>query len=215
MATTPRNIRFDDDLYKEIKALVKYPFSAAYHIQEACRQYLESKADPVKIDSSTIPAFVKPKKFVEVAPDCDEEFDQIWAIYGRKGNKKTSRAKYSKLSAANKEAILKTIHDYVISTPDKQYRKNLETYINQECWNDEVIPNAENNRPNQPRRSSVVDRAHAAADERERARQARANDGPAMAEIAGDIRPSAQQPVRGDDTGQLGTTLDGTYRRTD
>ena len=75
--------------------------------------------------------------------------------------------------------------------------------------------NENNQRPNQPRRSSVVDRAHAAADERERARQARENDGPAMAEIAGDIRPSAQQPIRGDDTRELGTTLDGTYRRTD
>ena len=61
MATTPRNIRFDDDLYKEIKAISKRPLTAAYHIQEACRQYLESKAEPVNLDSSTIPAFVKPK----------------------------------------------------------------------------------------------------------------------------------------------------------
>ena len=28
---------------------------------------------------------------------------------------------------------------YVQSTPDKQFRKNLEGYINQECWNDEIL----------------------------------------------------------------------------
>ena len=47
MATHPVNIRFDNDLYKEMKGLAKYPLSTAYHIQEACRQYLKQFDKPV------------------------------------------------------------------------------------------------------------------------------------------------------------------------
>lgn len=39
-----------------------------------------------------------------------------------------------------REKALTYIPAYVKSTPDKQYRKNFETFLNQECWNDE-LPN--------------------------------------------------------------------------
>ena len=132
MATTPRNIRFDDDLYKEIKAISKRPLTAAYHIQEACRQYLETKTQPVKS--------VKPEKPSGlIDDDLSDLFDQVWDVYGKKGNKKTSKSKYLKLSEANRDLMAHHILRYINSTPDKQYRKNLETYINQECWNDEIV----------------------------------------------------------------------------
>lgn len=129
MATTPRNIRFDDDLYKEIKAISKRPLTAAYHIQEACRQYLKQNGKPV-VTSNNVPIIKKVD---------DDQFEGIWIAYGKKGNKKTSKAKFNKLDIAVKHLIYDHIPNYVLSTPDKQYRKNLETYINQECWNDEIV----------------------------------------------------------------------------
>lgn len=80
--------------------------------------------------------------------DCEEldlvckneiTFDDVWVIYEKKGNKKTSERKWSKLKNSCREAALRHIPLYVESTPDKQYRKNFETYINQEAWNDEII----------------------------------------------------------------------------
>lgn len=65
-------------------------------------------------------------------------FENIWTLYGKKGNKKTSERKWSKLSAMAKEKAFSYIPAYVESTPDKQYRKNLETFLNQEVWNDEL-----------------------------------------------------------------------------
>jgi hypothetical protein len=69
----------------------------------------------------------------------DFGFETVWEIYGRKGNKKTSQKKWANLKNHCREAALSHIPLYVESTPDKQYRKNFETYLNQECWNDEII----------------------------------------------------------------------------
>ena len=68
-------------------------------------------------------------------------FENVWEQYGKKGNRKTSEAKWVRLSNTNKALALKHIAEYVKATPDKQYRKNLETYINQEVWNDTIMPN--------------------------------------------------------------------------
>lgn len=65
-------------------------------------------------------------------------FEKIWELYERKGNKKTSERKWAKLPDITKQKIFAHIPKYVSSTPDKQYRKNFETYLNQEAWNDEV-----------------------------------------------------------------------------
>ncbi|OJV89791.1 MAG: hypothetical protein BGO34_01560 [Bacteroidia bacterium 44-10] len=68
-------------------------------------------------------------------------FENVWEQYGKKGNRKTSEAKWGRLSNPNKALALKHIPEYVKATPDKQYRKNFETYINQEVWNDNVLSN--------------------------------------------------------------------------
>lgn len=68
-------------------------------------------------------------------------FDNIWSLYGKKGNKKTSERKWGKLSTTAKEKAMAYILAYVEATPDKQYRKNFETFLNQECWNDELPSN--------------------------------------------------------------------------
>jgi uncharacterized protein YdaU (DUF1376 family) len=72
-------------------------------------------------------------------------FENVWAMYGRKGNKKTSMKKWSKLENHCKLAALKHIPEYVKATSkDIQYRKNFETYINQEAWNDIIISDKSN-----------------------------------------------------------------------
>lgn len=68
-------------------------------------------------------------------------FENVWEQYGKKGNRKTSEAKWGRLSNPNKALALKHIPEYVKATPDKQYRKHFETYINQEVWNDNVLSN--------------------------------------------------------------------------
>ncbi len=74
---------------------------------------------------------------VEVIDELD--FENVWAIYGKKGNKKTSRRKWDNLPQKTKLTALGHIPRYVAATPDLIYRKNFETYINQEVWNDKIV----------------------------------------------------------------------------
>lgn len=69
---------------------------------------------------------------------CDYYFENIWNLYERKGNKKTSSEKWKRLPESSKKLAVAYIPSYVASTPDKQYRKNFETFLNQETWNDEL-----------------------------------------------------------------------------
>ena len=69
----------------------------------------------------------------------DEQFELFWNTYNKKVGRPICEKKWSKLSQADKEKIFDHLRKYIPSTPDQQYRKNPSTYLNQECWNDEVI----------------------------------------------------------------------------
>jgi len=164
MTSRIRSVRLEDDIYNALKKMSERPYTPSWHIQEALRQYLAGKT---------------PKK--EVAPrkpkaEEDHEFEQIWELYERKGSKKTSKARFAKLGRKTRELIYNHLPAYLLSTPDKKYRKDFERYISNECWNDEVITN-ENSQSNTSGRPTKRDIAN---DQRER--------------DAATIRQSLQQP---------------------
>ena len=68
-------------------------------------------------------------------------FDEFWSIYERKGNKMQSMKAWRKLkpSIELQLQIYDAARIYVQATPDKQYRKDASTWLNNQCWNDEVI----------------------------------------------------------------------------
>ena len=71
----------------------------------------------------------------------DLSFEHVWNLYQKKrGDKAKPKKKWEKLSVADRQAALRHIPLYVASTPDKQYRKDFGTYINNSSWNDEIIP---------------------------------------------------------------------------
>jgi hypothetical protein len=80
----------------------------------------------------------KTKDTGDKSPD---DFENAWTLYQKKGNRKTSLAKWIKLSNDQKALALQKIPAYVKSTPDSKFRKNFESWINQECWNDEILTN--------------------------------------------------------------------------
>lgn len=66
-------------------------------------------------------------------------FEKLWDMYQKKvGDKRKLLKKWSALKESEREAIMKHVPMYVESTPDKKYRKNLETYLNNRSWNDEI-----------------------------------------------------------------------------
>lgn len=73
------------------------------------------------------------KVSVEVWPN----FEDFWDAYDKKVGRPKSEKKWEKLDQKTKEKIMQDIPLYKQQQPDKQYRKNPETYLNNEGWNDE------------------------------------------------------------------------------
>ena len=71
--------------------------------------------------------------------DTETEFNLFWNLYDKKaGVKSKLLKKWAKLKQSEKDKIFETLPKYVAST-EKKYRKNPETYLNNEAWNDEII----------------------------------------------------------------------------
>ena len=68
----------------------------------------------------------------------DEGFEEFWNRYDKKTDHKKAITKWRTLKEADKKKILETVDAYVLAHPDKQYRKMPTTYLNGECWNDEL-----------------------------------------------------------------------------
>ena len=90
---------------------------------------------------------------VEIYPS----FDDWWDLYAKKSsNKKGCLRKWKKFSQKTKEAIILHSEQYIKSTSDVQYRKNAETYLNQEHWNNEIlIVNAKDNESRENRQQGL------------------------------------------------------------
>jgi len=81
----------------------------------------------------------------EKSPQCIEildayDFEILWELYDKKiGNKEKLKKKWDKLSQTEKEDVFIYIPKYKKHNPEKKYRKNLETFLNNKSWNDEII----------------------------------------------------------------------------
>ena len=67
-------------------------------------------------------------------------FEDFWKDYDKKvGKIEKIRPKWEKLKDSEREEIKSFIPKYKISQPKKKFRKNPETFLNNESWKDEII----------------------------------------------------------------------------
>lgn len=69
----------------------------------------------------------------------DGGFSIFWELYEKKVGRPKCEKLWSKLSTKEKEECLAYIPLYKQAQPDKQYRKNPETFLRNKSWNDELI----------------------------------------------------------------------------
>ena len=68
------------------------------------------------------------------------DFDWFWNEYDKKvGDKQKLKKKWNKLTDIERQNAMNYIDLYKQSVPDKQFRKNPETFLNNKSWNDEII----------------------------------------------------------------------------
>jgi hypothetical protein len=67
------------------------------------------------------------------------EFEVFWNLYDKKVSVSKCTPKWHKLTLEKQKAAIAYIPKYKLSQPDKKFRKNPETFLNNESWNDEII----------------------------------------------------------------------------
>lgn len=77
-------------------------------------------------------------------------FEIAWNLYQKKvGSRANLNKKWNSMSKKDRKAATEYIPLYVLATPDKQYRKNFQTFLNQRSWEDEIITNVHGVAPSQ------------------------------------------------------------------
>ena len=72
--------------------------------------------------------------------DINVDFEFFWNEYDKKvGVKEKLKKKWDKLTDEERQNAMNYIDLYKKSVPDKQFRKNPETFLNNKSWNDEII----------------------------------------------------------------------------
>lgn len=92
---------------------------------------------PIKLPTTKEGKENKEREEIEIYPS----FSDFWDLYDKKTDKPKSLAKWNKLTQAVKLQIIDYLPRYKLSQPDKQYRKNPVTFLNNESWNNELIIN--------------------------------------------------------------------------
>tara|TARA_R110001592_G_scaffold2021_2_gene12637 strand:+ start:677 stop:1600 length:924 start_codon:yes stop_codon:yes gene_type:complete len=121
-------IKFLDE---QIKERVKTSKSASIKGSKGGRPRKEITVEPILKPSKT----VKPKLDTT---ERENRFNAFWDVYNKKNDRKKCLNKFLKLKETEVDKIASTIVDYVKDNSDVNYRKNPLTYLNGECWNDEI-----------------------------------------------------------------------------
>lgn len=80
------------------------------------------------------------ERVVVAVKDINVDFDFFWNDYDKKvGDKEKIKKKWESLSDQDREDIMTYIPLYKQAQPDKQYRKNPDTFLNNKSWKDEII----------------------------------------------------------------------------
>ena len=72
--------------------------------------------------------------------DINVVFDVFWNLYDKKvGDKAKIEKKWNKLTNEERDLVINYVPKYKEAQPDKSYRKNPETFLNNKGWLDEIV----------------------------------------------------------------------------
>jgi len=87
-------------------------------------------------------------------------FEDFWNLYDKKVDRTKAESKWNKLTQKEKEEAVDYIPAYKLAQPDKKFRRNPETFINNKTWQNEIItdnPKTNNSRLPQPGSFTLAD----------------------------------------------------------
>lgn len=140
------DIKFDNSFFREEPSIIEQ-FLVEY--QEKAGEYITQKIIAI-LESKGYKITAPPKEIKD-----EYTFERAWNLYDKKvGCKAKLEKKWNSMSLKDRKAAIEYIPLYVIAQPDKQFRKNFQTFLNQRGWEDELIgatppPAAVNEKPSE------------------------------------------------------------------
>lgn len=114
------------------------------------RKINNGKIDPIAVSAyieGYTTAWQLQEATVSDGSPSESSFEQFWNLYDKKVARPKCEKLWQKLSKQEKDACMKYVPLYVQAQPDKQYRKNPETFLRNKSWNDEIITRNEYRQP--------------------------------------------------------------------
>ena len=106
------------------------------YVKKLCRDFFT--AGILLSDKAAVPEVSTSATYNDVC-DISCPFENFWDAYDKKVGKPKCEKLWHKLSMNERVACLNYIPLYKQAQPDKQYRKNPETFLRNKSWNDELI----------------------------------------------------------------------------
>ena len=135
VAFSPFKNQFNRDNEKYIKTCESRAIAGSKGGKQKVANASKSKQDVAKLADKKNKTKNKSDNDTE---EIDDRFDSFWNLYDKKDGSSKCKAKWNRLKESDKDIVFKTLPSYVLSTPDKQYRKNPLTWLNGEHWNDDI-----------------------------------------------------------------------------
>ena len=76
---------------------------------------------------------------INVIKKLNIEFAVFWNLYNKKEDRIKCERKWQNLTNTERSLCIARLPDYINSTPDKQFRKDPATYLNNKSWENEII----------------------------------------------------------------------------
>ena len=148
-----------DEFYEYLRGLCFDFFEAGIMLGEgSVFNVSEPKIEDVELDTAFRQQIMLLEKMNVGETPAEKSFDWWWNLYDKKCGKEKCFKKWKKLSLSERYACYAATPAYVTSTPDKQFRKNPLTYLNQKAWEDEIIIRQTPEQQQQQRLAKVAER---------------------------------------------------------
>ena len=131
----------DQPIYNENKSIVIVYNGEIYNYVEL-RKALKKNGHVFETKSDTE---VIVHGYEQWGVSCFDRLNGMFAIalYDKKEDRIKCEGKWNRLTDKERETCIIKLPAYILSTPDKQYRKNPATYINNKSWENEIIKEGE------------------------------------------------------------------------
>ena len=109
--------------------------------ESANKRWNNANALQTQSDSNAIKERKGKERKQKETKEINISFDIFWDLYDKKAGEKVKLIKkWEDLSDKNRIDIIEHIPNYIKTQPDKKFRKDPQTYLNNKSWLDELIP---------------------------------------------------------------------------